>query len=388
MIMKRSIISILCMFILVACVPTNQSIAPAFLASSPEHYSALGIVKDAPAIWEDGIRTDGQEGSYEWWYVDTEFDDGTTVVVVFFTKNGFDVAGPARPTATLQATFADGSTMLREIYEEGKVIDAASDKADVRVQDAYLRYVDGNYELKFVHEDITYEAFMTSQQPMYRPETGYMYFGAEQEHFFAWFVAQPSADVVATLTRDGVSQELHGHGYHDHNWGNIAMNELINHWYWGRVSIGGYTIITSDIIAEAGYGYTRIPLMFIANDGGIIQHDLRQIQVERADTVQHPETQKFIDNHLTFRQVDENGVKYTVEYFRQEDIAVNSLLRNLPPFTQFMARLVGANPTYIRSLGTVKLTVEDGDTVQVFESEGLWEQMAFGSNREAIIGTP
>lgn len=41
------------------------------------------------------MHTPGGKGTFEWWYTDANFDDGTTVVAIWFTKNYFDVAGPA-----------------------------------------------------------------------------------------------------------------------------------------------------------------------------------------------------------------------------------------------------------------------------------------------------
>jgi hypothetical protein len=41
---------------------------------------------NTPEKWEDGIRTSGEKGTYEWWYFDAHLDDGSTVVIVFFTK--------------------------------------------------------------------------------------------------------------------------------------------------------------------------------------------------------------------------------------------------------------------------------------------------------------
>lgn len=358
----------------------------AFLAMDDDHYAALGIERDNTAIWEDGMRTDGREGSYEWWYTDAEFEDGTTVVIVFYTKNGFDVPGPARPTVHFELTYPDGTTLTRVIYEEDTVLNASTDYADVQVQDSYLRYVDGDYELRFVDGDLEYEVTMESQLPMFRPETGHWYFGDDEEYYFAWFVAQPKSEIHGQLTIAGETTDLIGNGYHDHNWGNVAMNEVINHWYWGRVQIGDYTIITSDIIAEAAYGYTRLPVFFIASDGEIIQHDLSQLQLAREDTIEHPDTNKFMDNHLTYMQTDENGVQYTLEYFRETDIFVVSLLDTLDPIERVVAQFLGENPTYIRILGNVQLTVNDGEDETVFEGQGLWEQMFFGRNTEATIG--
>jgi len=359
----------------------------AILASSDAHYEALGIERGNVAIWEDGMRTDGKEGSYEWWYTDAEFEDGSTIVVVFYTKDGFDVTGSARPRANFQLTYPDGTVISRDVYEEGTVLNAATNVADVQVQDSYLRYVDGDYELYFVDGDLEYDVVMKSLLPMHRPETGHQYFGDNEEYYFAWLAAQPKSEIRGTLTLAGETTEIVGRGYHDHNWGNVAMNEVMNHWYWGRVQIGDYTLITSDVVAEEAYGYTPVSQFYIAKGEEVIEYDPSQLQVERGDTIQHPETGKFMDNHLTYIVTDENGIQYTLEYFRENDIVVHSLLDDLEPLQREVARAMGANPTYIRVLGTVKLTIHDGEDEQVLEGEGLWEQMFFGSNTEAIIGS-
>ena len=35
------------------------------------HYQKMGLKKGEVEIWEDGLRTDGSKGSYEWWYFDS-----------------------------------------------------------------------------------------------------------------------------------------------------------------------------------------------------------------------------------------------------------------------------------------------------------------------------
>ena len=56
------------------------------LGSTAEDYERIGISPDQVASWEDGARTDGSAGTFEWWYFDTHLDDGAKLVVVFFTK--------------------------------------------------------------------------------------------------------------------------------------------------------------------------------------------------------------------------------------------------------------------------------------------------------------
>jgi len=34
-----------------------------------------------PQLWEDGMRTDASAGTFEWWYFDSQFSDGSTMDV-------------------------------------------------------------------------------------------------------------------------------------------------------------------------------------------------------------------------------------------------------------------------------------------------------------------
>ncbi len=155
----------------------------------------------------------------------------------------------------------------RSINEpEGTLINASTEKGDVSVGDSYLKYVNGDYQLYFNDGSVKFSAFMKSTLPMWRPDTGHSYFDDKKENFMAWFVAQPSSNITANLTVDGVTKELKGTGYHDHNWGNISMDKIINHWYWGRAKVGEYNIIASDIISKEETGFTQISQFMLAKD--------------------------------------------------------------------------------------------------------------------------
>ncbi|MDC7223538.1 MAG: hypothetical protein PQJ60_07330, partial [Spirochaetales bacterium] len=130
----------------------------------------------------------------------------------------------------------------------------------------------------------------------------------------------------------------------------------------------------------------RIPALFMADEEGIIEQRTNDMIVERKETVIHPETGKFMDNHLTFIQTDSHGVHYQLDCYREQDITVASLLDSLSWPKRTLAKIVGANPTYVRILGKIELTVTDGEDVQHYESEGLWEQMSLGRDKEATVG--
>jgi hypothetical protein len=56
------------------------------LADKPEDFARLGLDPDSVQPWEDGLRTDTGPGSYEWWYFDAHLDDGSSLVIMFYTK--------------------------------------------------------------------------------------------------------------------------------------------------------------------------------------------------------------------------------------------------------------------------------------------------------------
>ena len=61
------------------------------------HYRKLGLTRNKVGIWEDGMRTDGSRGTYEWWYTDMHFADGSIMVIIFFSKSPIEEKASAAP---------------------------------------------------------------------------------------------------------------------------------------------------------------------------------------------------------------------------------------------------------------------------------------------------
>jgi hypothetical protein len=55
-------------------------------ADTDADFERLGLTRGHIQVWEDGARTDGRGGTYEWWYFDGHLDDGATLGVVFLTS--------------------------------------------------------------------------------------------------------------------------------------------------------------------------------------------------------------------------------------------------------------------------------------------------------------
>ena len=80
------------------------------------HYEKMGLTRNRVELWEDGARVDGSRGTYEWWYYDSHYPDGTIVVIFFFSKMPISVNGPIKPIATMELTLPDGTKFSEEVY--------------------------------------------------------------------------------------------------------------------------------------------------------------------------------------------------------------------------------------------------------------------------------
>ena len=79
-------------------------------ARRSQDYTALGIAPQPIARREDGMRTTGEKDTYEWWYFDTHLDDGSSLVVVFYTKPFIEGVGKGlAPYVSVELDRPDGS---------------------------------------------------------------------------------------------------------------------------------------------------------------------------------------------------------------------------------------------------------------------------------------
>jgi hypothetical protein len=65
---------------------TSHHLSSARFADKPEDSAKLGIQPGRIEAFEDGMRTEGGPGGYEWWHFDSHLHDGSSLVIVFYTK--------------------------------------------------------------------------------------------------------------------------------------------------------------------------------------------------------------------------------------------------------------------------------------------------------------
>ena len=104
------------------------------LGSTAEDYERIGISPDTVAPWEDGARTDGGAGTYEWWYFDAHLDDGAKLVVVFFTKHFTAIGTPLAPIVRIDLDLPDGTSYNKVAEFDAEEFSAAQDRCAHRCQ--------------------------------------------------------------------------------------------------------------------------------------------------------------------------------------------------------------------------------------------------------------
>jgi len=358
------------------------------IAASPADYQRYAIAKGDIAAWEDGFRTHpGGPGTFEWWYFDAVLDDGSTLVINFMVKDirgGKGIKQSASPMVTFELDRPDGTHVERAVHV-GDDFAFAADRCNVRAGSNTFVGDLHTYRIHVDVEGVTADVTLTGKVPSWRPETGHILFGDDQPYLFAWLPSVPQGSVQATLTIDGDTRTLAGTGYHDHNWGDAAMPQLIHHWYWARAEAGDYCVIASYITAEKKYGYTEVPIFMLAKDGKIIADDSALVRFEKTDEHPDPVTGKPVADTTVYDYdaTAHGGKRYRVTFRRENTIVQNRMIESVKGPKRLLAQIAGFDGAYMRFTGqvTVEHLGSDAEPESV-TAPGLWELMYFGKTTD------
>ena len=299
-------------------------------------------------LWEDGQRVDTRRGTFEWWYFDAHFDDpstderarGSTAVIVFATKPLLERNGPLKPNVSLTITRPDGTKLFQFPVFPANQFSASKEKCDVRIGPNWTRGDLHKYEVHVEMNGMGADLTFTGIVPPWRPGAGKVFFD-DFDHYFAWLPSIPYGTVEGTLTYDGREYKVKGTGYHDHNWGNIGLSDVMDHWYWGRAHISDYTLIYVEQIASKTFGYTRMPVFMLAKGNQILVSDSEPLTMQARDFVKH-ESGRGYPREVDFNWKSENE-SIQLRLRQPKVIEATSLLLLLPKWQQRNARLF-SNP--------------------------------------------
>ncbi|MEZ0395317.1 MAG: lipocalin-like domain-containing protein [Anaerolineales bacterium] len=347
---------------------------PVLFAVGPEFLARDGLTATIQP-WEDGRRAEPVRGTFEWWYFDAHLDDGTTAVIVFATKPIINPRLPLTPNLSLTITPPDGIKRMEFDLPPAGEFHAAQEICDVRLGASWVKWSEAGgawtYRLHAATRTLSADLTFRGLVPPWRPGAGKSYFG-DLDHYFAWLPAIPYGTVEGTLTYDGQTHAVRGTGYHDHNWGNVPLPSVLDHWIWGRAHLGEYTLIFVEQVARKKYGATRIPVFLLAKGAQVLADDARCLTMTARGFVRHAGGRAYPQEvDFTWARGREQ-VRLALREPRLIEAA--SLLLALPAWLRGLARLV-ANPYYFRFDARLRLEIELDGLQDSLTGPALYEMM-------------
>ena len=355
----------------------------AYMLGAEEAYERMHIGKDIEP-WEDGLRTTGAKGEYEWWYYDAKMDDGSTLVITFFSNNPTDSGGGFHPNVKIELTGADGSEVADRVYLEEKDCSFSKERCQVKMGGNLFEGDLHRYHIYVKTDKIEADIRLVGNVSPWRPTTGIQQYG--DTDYFAWLPSVPEGVTEATVTADGKTQQYRGTGYHDHNWGNCSMMNLMHHWYWGRAKIGPYTVISCYITTTKKYGYHHFPVFMVADGEKLICDNTDYLTFEQKDPQYSEKTRKHFHNELVYDYDGPEG-HFRVTYQFRNTISAFSLLadegREPSKLKMAAVHAMGLDPTYDRFNGEARLErIVDGKVAESYQNPATWEMMYFRKDKD------
>lgn len=345
-----------------------------------EEFRKKHNLKPDPEEWEDGIRISTAPGNFEWWYFDASFDDGSTCVVVFYTKPLLDRRGPLKPSIQLNITRPDGTRLKKMPVFPREQFSALKKSCDVKIAENWVKGDLKTYTLHAESGGLAADLTFKSLVPARRAGPGLNYYemkGEKEKYYFAWFPPVPHGTVEGTLTYDGITRQVKGTGYHDHNWGNLGVPLVMSHWYWGRAVVGDYLLIFAQMYALPSYGSREIPV-FILGKGQELLVGESALKLEISDIVRHPGGREYPEK-LSLKW-ESGGESVEAVITGPKIIEARSMLDLVPPVKRKIARLF-ANPYYFRFEGDIELVINMDKVKDNVKGKSLYEIMYLRGRR-------
>lgn len=324
----------------------NQSHPPIRVELADSDYNFRGVKKDLIESWEDGRRTPQDSKHFEWWYFDAVLKDGTALTIVFSDNFAlgtgtralrFDVTPPGKPTRSFKKIFTELGAF-------------ATDKTDIQMAGHSVTGDLNTYHVR-INPELT-EGYGCDLQlkrltPSYRTGTG---FKSSGEFYFAWLNAVPYGELTGSLTIDNQKVDVQGHGYHDHNWGNIPPQNLFENWWWGRSQMSDKTVVATAVKVRPEWGGHLFKTVFMATENKITKYLEDEVIFEEGPLVMHPDPlhTREIPAFVQFSSKSNLLFSLKMPVQNQRLLVSHDLLNDVSPERRKAAEKLGLKPWYSR----------------------------------------
>ena len=345
---------------------------------------------------EDGRRLDTGKGNLEWWYFDFRFGDGSTLVVIFFTKEQMDRKKGLRPLLEVRFKRPGQDPIVDNVDDiPASHFRASRKRCDVRMGGNTVKAVaSGNgltYTLNVVGKKsrIRADLVLTRLAPSWRYGTGEFYFDEERRKLMGWVVPVPRGEVQGTLEVDGQELQVEGLGYHDHNWTNVDLHCIMDAWNWGRIFDEEHTLLYLLARTSRPWGSRQVKMFALAEGNQLVIHKPDELGIQEDDFQQDSPKEQPYPQRVTIH-ARQGPIHVDAELTRKPGKAgileKEDLLQeiDLPRWVLELLRIF-MNPWYYRIDANMRITVKDPSSSQPTTSEGsaIYEVSAFtGPSRQ------
>lgn len=240
---------------------------------------------------DDAVHDSLAPINYEWWYFDAAFDNGYSMASLW-QMSSEETGGGIVKKRWIDYSIYDPNgkkVMVKKPFDISDVF-ISSETCDVKMGDNRIYGYPPRYKMHFLADGLGGELEFENLVQGYRsPPDGTAYFSMNPLVYMGWTIAQPRATVKGKITVNGKEMNVKGTGYHDHNWGNTAFNDLYDYWYWGRIFLPGHTIIYS--LSQLGEYMEHVVLnLVIAFEGDKLVDMSQELVGEPSDFIKDKET--------------------------------------------------------------------------------------------------
>lgn len=321
-------------------------------------------------IWEDGMRLDPHKKTFEWWYFDANFKDGSTLVVTFFTKEAQNAAGPLNPL--IQIVYTDPSGNKKRFNKNYSPLEfkASTEKCDVAMGRSSvsgdLKKYKLNLDLPEIKGEMEFDrvapSYSTTKDRDVKPEA------------FGWFPSVPFGKVKADLEIEGKSFKSHGTGYHDHNWGTMNMKDIISYWYWGRGNAGNIYVIYSIMYLPKILGGRHASIMYLAEGDKILVGESNHLELTSTDINPPRPKVGHLPSKLSFTNT---GIDGNITFTLSNPKLIESTDPTKDSKKSLVSRALGmfSNPLYVRYNSDFEIDIDLKNKKEKKTGESLYEIM-------------
>lgn len=307
---------------------------------------------------------------FEWWYFDGHLDNGQTFVGVFFAP-GFT---NGQHGVTFSLYNADWSKESYGTALKSDEMRASEEDLDIKTPVGFVKRIDDKtYHVRWDMDDVIADFKMIEEAPGWMP---WSYKGLKRSDVdFFWAVHQGRNRIKGTLTRKGITNEVTGVGYADHNWGRKPLNKIARRWVWGRILAGDYTIVYADVEYKDQSIISK-PLYIAKGDRMIVGTGSPSIR--QSDFTTHPVLKRHYPRKIRI-DFETGAIHARIDIRQRSLIEEVDLLAfsNLNRFTQWVVRTFIARPSYFRVIADYDVTILTDGIEDKISGTCLYEVMNF-----------